>query len=259
MEFKLKKYYEGEEYNQILRIIKSFKGIKTDNGWYMTTSMYRSMVEAMKINLGDNPTEPVYGMTELYQVLLKDKVEKPELAAIIKQAQFDPDIGVLTMNEEVFQKFTDFCEKNGVKYYILKDADKIDVWEKETTMSLLYDIRKEMEAFNYRAILSSTELTDMLRIINENQEKLAKDIGVNVKKIYQDVQTGKEPETVLFIYKSIDPIILYVKDEDVTDTKILRFQDILTLRKDVAEELVKLKKGEIIEEKGTRDKSKERT
>ncbi len=249
MEFKLKKYYEGEEYNQILRIIKSFKGIKTDNGWYMSVSMYRSMVEAMMINLGDNPTEPVYGLTDLYQVILKDKVENPELATIIKQAQFDPDTGVLTMNEDVFQKFADFCEKNDVKYYLLKDADKIDVWEKETTMSLLHDIRKEMESFNYRVVLSGTELTDLLRVINENQEKLAKDLGINIKKIYQDVQVGKEPEIVHFIYNSIDPMILYIKDEDITDTKILRFQDILTLRRDVAEELVKLKKGEIIEKK----------
>lgn len=248
MEFKLNRYFNEEEYNSILRIIKSFHAIKTDNGWYMTSSMYKSMVNAFIINIGYDPTEPIYGLTELYQVIVKD-VDNPEFANIVKKAQFDEDTGILTMDETTFKQFADFCTNNNIKFYMLKDADKIDIWEKETTMSLLHDIREEMEHFNYKTVLSSEELLGLLKVINENQLKIAESSGIKVKKIYDEIETHNTKETVHFIYNSIDPMILYIKDDGITNTAVLRHQDILTLDRDVAEELVKLKKGEIIEKK----------
>jgi hypothetical protein len=254
MQFQLKQRYDEEVYRKIIGIIKAFKAVRTyDDSWYLTTGMYRSMVQAMILNLGFDPTEPLYEPTSLHQVLVQGEYNAPEYLEIIKKAQFDADTGILTMDDDTFSVFAQYCEKNGIKYYLLQDADKVDVWEKETTLSLLADLKREIESFNYRAVLSSIDLAGILRTVNDNQIAIAKKIDMEVRKIYTEVEVKNEPEkppNVIFHYLSIDPMILYVKDDGNTTVEILRFQDILTLRKDVALELVKLKKGEIIEEKG---------
>jgi len=251
MEFKLKKRYEENIYRKILGIMRAFRAIKSyDDYWYLPIGMYKSLVQAMQLNLGFDPTDPLYEPTPLHQVLVKGEYNDQEFIEIIRKGQLDPETGILTMDDDTFSLFTQYCEKKGIKYSILQDAEKVDVWEKETIFSLLSDLRKDMESFNYRSVLSSMDLESILRTLNDNQLKIAEKLDVEIKKIYAEIQVKpEETEQVMFRYLSIDPLILYIKDEGITTTQVLRFQDILTLRKDVATELVNMKKGEIIEEK----------
>lgn len=252
MEFRLNRRYEDEEYRKILMIIKSFKAIKTENGWYLPSSMYKSMVEAFKLNIGYDPTEPMYGMNELYHVIFKDKVDKPEMADILRKAQFDPDTGIFVMDAGTFKHFAEFCEDNSIKYYLLQDAEKTDVWEKETTLSLLRDIKDEMEKFDYRSILSTDALFQILRSLNDNQIKLAQLIGEKIKKLYEEIEVEKETgDKVMFYYLSLDPVMLIVRRGQEQSVFYLKSEDIITLDRNVAEQLVKMKRGKILEEKRT--------
>ena len=89
MEFRLKKKYDDDVYRKILTVIKAFGAIKTENGWYLARAKYKSLVDSLILNIGEDPTEPLYIPSDLHQVIIQeDKITK-ELAEILRKAQYD--------------------------------------------------------------------------------------------------------------------------------------------------------------------------
>jgi len=252
MEFKLKKKYDDDVYRKILTVIKAFGAIKTENGWYLARAKYKSLVDSLILNIGEDPTEPLYIPSDLHQVIVQeDKITK-ELAEILRKAQYDFEMGIWTMDDAVFEAFTNYCEQNNINFYVVRDAEKVNIFEKESILSKLDYIENEVERTHYRSFLDDLILIGLLRKINDNQIKIAEALKTHVDKIYEDITVKNAKDTVVFYYKKLDPMLLYITDNVVGKrTIILRGEDMITLEREVAEELEKLGKGEIIEPKGT--------
>jgi hypothetical protein len=253
MEFKLKKTYSDEDYKKILTVINAFKAIKTDNGWYLGKTKYRALVDSLILNFGEDPTDPLYIPSYVHQVTLQDDKINKDLSAILRKAQYDFDTGIWSMNDEVFKLFTQYCEQNNINFYVVKDSEKVDIYEKETILSKLEYIENEVERTHYHSLLDNLTLEGLLRKLNDNQIKIAEALKMKVDKIYEEVtvKDGKD-DTVVFYYTKFEPLMLFITDEvEGKRTVILRPQDLITLHRQVAEQLVKLKKGEIVEPKRT--------
>ncbi len=255
MMFRLKDKYNDSTYKKILSIIKSFNAVKTDDGWYITTKMYESMVNAFKINLGFDPTEPVYGFTSAYQIMLKDKVEDPDVLSIIRKSQFDPDTGIITMDEKTFKEFDAKCYEKNIKYYLLNDSDKIHTWENESALILLKNIKEDVETFNYRLYLNNDVLIKFISEIDKNMQVIADALNVKIRRLSMELQEPENEQIVTFYYKAYQPMIVLVGKRKY----VLNQEDIVTMERSVAEELVKMKAGEIIEEKKSGSEGEEGT
>lgn len=253
MMFKLKEKYNDRAYKKILTIIKAFNAVRTDEGWYITTEMYKSMVNAFKVNLGFDPTEPIYGYTALHQVILKDKVEDPEVLSVVRKSQFDPDTGIITMDEKTYKEFDELCYQKGINYYLLNESDKLHAWENETALSLLKDIKEEVETFNYRIYLNNDVLIRFIREIDKSLKVIADACNVRIRNMSVEVSASGDGQTVIFYYKAFQPVIVFHGEKRY----VLNHEDIITLEKAVADELVKLGLGEIIEKKGTGSQGEE--
>jgi len=253
MEFRLKKKYSDEDYMKILSIINAFRAIKTENGWYLGREKYKALVDSFKLNIGEDPTDPLYIPSDVHQVTLQnDKIDK-DLSTILRKAQYDFDTGIWSMNDDVFKLFTDYCEQHDINFYVVKDSEKVDIYEKETILSKLDYIEHEVERTRYHSILDSLTLEGLLRKLNDNQIKIAEALKTKVDKIYEEVTVKEgDDETVIFHYTKYEPLILCINDEvEGKRTVFLRPQDLITLHRQTAEELVKLKVGEIVESKRT--------
>jgi len=253
MEFRLKKKYDDDVYRKILTVIKAFGAIKTENGWYLARAKYKALVDSLILNVGEDPTEPLYIPSDLHQVIIQeDKITK-ELAEILRKAQYDFEMGIWSMDDAVFEAFTNYCEQNNINFYIVKDSEKVNIFEKESILSKLDYIENEVERTHYRSFLDDLILIGLLRKLNDNQIKIAEALKTHVDKIYEDITVkNTKDDTVVFYYKKLDPLLLYITDNVVGKrTIILRPEDMITVPREVAEELVKLGKGDIIEPKGT--------
>ena len=135
----------------------------------------------------------------------------------------------------------------------MKDSEKVNIFEKESILSKLDYIENEVERTHYRSFLDDLILIGLLRKLNDNQIKIAEALKTQVDKIYEDITVrNAKDDTVVFYYKKLDPMLLYITDNIIGKrTIILRPEDMITLQREVAEELVKLGKGDIIEPKGT--------
>ena len=252
MEFRLKKTYSEEDYRKILTIINAFRAIKTENGWYLGREKYKALVDSFKLNIGEDPTEPLYIPSYVHQVIIQeDKITK-DLAAILKKAQYDFDMGIWSMNDELFKLFTQYCEQNNISFYVVKDSEKVDIFEKEIILSKLEYIENELERIHSSYYLDNLTLEELLKSLNENQIKIAEALKIKVDKVYEEV-TVKENngDKVTFYYISTEPMILFIFNEDGKRTIALHKEDLVTLPRQVAEELVKLNRGKILESKGT--------
>jgi len=252
MEFRLKKTYSDDDYRKILTVINAFKAIKTENGWYLGRAKYKTLVDSLILNIGEDPTDPLYIPSYVHQVTLQDDKINKDLSAILRKAQYDFDTGIWSMNDEIFKLFTQYCEQNNINFYVVKDSEKVDIFEKETILSKLEYIENEVERTHYRSLLDNLTLEGLLRKLNDNQIKIAEALKTKVDKIYEEVTVKEDNgDTVTFYYISIEPMILYISSEDGKRTIVLYREDLVTLPRQVAEELVKLKRGRILEPKRT--------
>lgn len=253
VEFNLDKQYDRKEYKKIVTIIESFKPIRTQRGnWWLEDSKIKTLRDALEMNLGYNPIELLSPITELHQILIPKINEKA--AEILINANMDPETGIYTMDEKTFEQWSKFAFENDIEYYDLHTPEKIEIWEKESVLSMLLEIQERIEKLTESFASTNFAYESFLRQINDNQITLAEKLDTKIKKIHETIKTATK-DTVVFRYTQSDAMMLFIDDDGLKRTIMLRYQDILTLPRDVAEELMKMGKGEIIEAKRTGEES----